>query len=131
MMNMDLETGIKKALKDIDRFKTSDCLDSIAIGQYAESTLTEPQRQATETHLHSCLYCLQQLNDMTAFLTYQEKRVSLAPRQEQMIQKLFPTEGKDRELKPALGDRLRGLFKITKYEKTLAREPNDTDMFNN
>ena len=67
-MNMDIESKIKDALKDIDSFKTADCLDVNTIGQYVEKKLTEPQLKAAESHLHTCLFCLKQLNDMTEIL---------------------------------------------------------------
>ena len=43
-MNMGLENKIKAALKDIEKFRTPDCLDVTTIGRYAENKLPEPQR---------------------------------------------------------------------------------------
>lgn len=89
-MSMDLEAKIKAALKEIDSFRTPDCLDDNTIGRYAENTLAEPQRQAADAHLHSCLYCLKQLNDMTELLHFQKKQVPLSPRLEARLKEMLP-----------------------------------------
>jgi S1-C subfamily serine protease len=89
-MNMELENKIKAALKDIDSFRTSDCLDDNTIGRYAENKLAEPQRQAAEAHLHTCLYCLKQLNDMTELLHYQKQQVLLSPRLASRLEEILP-----------------------------------------
>lgn len=70
---MELEKTIKEALSDIDSFKTEDCLDVETVGRYAESKLPEAERDAADAHLHSCLYCLKQLNDITELLYAQNK----------------------------------------------------------
>ena len=72
-MNMELENSIKAALADIDSFQTTDCLDADIIGRYAENKLDNPERESVEKHLHTCLYCLKQLNDMTALQHFQKQ----------------------------------------------------------
>lgn len=89
-MSMELENKIKEALKDIDGFRTPDCLDDNTIGRYAENTLAEPQQQAAEAHLHTCLYCLKQLNIMTELLHYQRQQVPLSPRLEVRLKEILP-----------------------------------------
>jgi len=89
-MSMDMETKIKEALKDIDRFRTPECLDDSTIGRYAESSLAEPQQQAVETHLRTCLYCLKQLNDMTELLHSQKQPVPLSTRLAARLKEILP-----------------------------------------
>lgn len=67
-MNMELENKIKSALADIDSFKTESCLDVNTVGLYAEGKLAGSQKESIENHLHACLYCLKQLNDMSVLL---------------------------------------------------------------
>jgi hypothetical protein len=87
---MDMETKIKEALKDIDHFRTPECLDDNTIGQYAESSLAEPQQQAAEAHLRTCLYCLKQLNVMTELLHFQKQPVPLSPRLAARLKEILP-----------------------------------------
>lgn len=89
-MNMELEGKIREALKDIDSFKTPDCLDINIIGRYAENKLAEPQQQAAEAHLHTCLYCLKQLNDITELLYYEKKQVPLSSKLASQLRAILP-----------------------------------------
>ena len=89
-MSMELENKIKTALADIDSFKTADCLDYDAISRYMENQLDKPGRESVEKHLHSCLYCLKQLNDLTA-LQYFQKQESLQQQRKQPSQANTPT----------------------------------------
>ncbi|MDR3490919.1 MAG: tetratricopeptide repeat protein [Gammaproteobacteria bacterium] len=57
----------------IDSFKTHECLDETTIGFYVECALSPIDRDKVEAHLHSCLYCLKQINDMTEMLHYQKQ----------------------------------------------------------
>jgi Flp pilus assembly protein TadD len=70
---MELENNIKAALADIESFRTTDCLDLDAIQCYSANKLDAPEREGVEQHLHTCLYCLKQLNDMTALQHYQKQ----------------------------------------------------------
>lgn len=54
------EAGIRDALKEIDKFRTPECLDAVSIGLFAEDRLTDEEKQRMEEHLLSCLYCLKQ-----------------------------------------------------------------------
>ena len=92
MINMDIESKIKDALKGIDSFRTPDCLDDNTIGSYAENKLAEPQRITTEAHLRTCLYCLKQLNDMTEQLHYQKHPAPLSPRLEALLSERTPVQ---------------------------------------
>lgn len=89
-MSMELENKIKEAVSDIDSFKTADCLDIDIIGHYAENKLNDPERERSEKHLHTCLYCLKQLNDMTALQHYQ-RQASLRQCMEQQSKSKAPT----------------------------------------
>jgi S1-C subfamily serine protease len=77
-MSMGLENKIKVALTDIDNFMTADCLDVDTVGLYVENKLPEPQKAKVEAHLHTCLYCLKQLNDMTEILHIQRKHATVS-----------------------------------------------------
>ena len=74
-MSMELESKLKDALRSIDSFKTSECLDDTTLGLYVESKLPAMDRKRVEVHLQSCLYCLKQLNNMTEMLHYQKQNV--------------------------------------------------------
>ena len=65
-MSMDLEKTIKRALADLDSFRTDACLDTETIVRYTEGDLSAAEKDQLELHLRSCLYCLKQLNDMAA-----------------------------------------------------------------
>ena len=84
-MSMELENKIKAALADIDSFQTADCLDIDIIGRYVENMMDDPEREAVEKHLRTCLYCLKQLNDMTALQHFQ-KQASINQHKEQQSQ---------------------------------------------
>ena len=89
-MSMDLETGIKAALQEIDAFKTPACLDAATLGRYVEGRLDDPERQAVEAHLHTCIYCLKQLNDTTELLHAARTPQKLSSKLERAIQELLP-----------------------------------------
>jgi hypothetical protein len=73
------ETEIKDALKEIDRFRTPECLDPALIGPFAEGTLSGEEKQRVENHLQKCLYCLKELNDMKEMLYYRAHPLRLSP----------------------------------------------------
>jgi S1-C subfamily serine protease len=87
---MELENKLKAALEDIDSFQTADCLDADIIGHYMDNKLNVPEREIVEKHLHTCLYCLKQLNDMTALQHFQNQ-ASIKQRKEQQLQTNEPT----------------------------------------
>jgi hypothetical protein len=84
------EAGIRDALKEIDKLKTPECLDSVSIGLFAEGRLTDEKKQRIEEHLLSCLYCLKQLNDMKELLHYQKHPVDLSPGLLERLRALYP-----------------------------------------
>jgi len=89
-MSMELEKNIKAALADIESFHTADCLDTDVIGRYTENELNDQEREVVEKHLHTCLYCLKQLNDMTALQHFQ-KQTAVKQHKVQQLQANFPT----------------------------------------
>lgn len=115
-MNMELEGKIGEALKDIDSFRTPDCLDDNTIGRYAENKLADPQRQVAEAHLHTCLYCLKQLNDMTELLHYQKHPVEQSSRLMARLNEILPKPESvppHENLPPSIIQRLKELFVFT------------------
>ena len=96
-MSMELESKIKAALADIDSFQTDDCLDTDLIGHYVENTLDDQGREAVEKHLHSCLYCLKQLNDMTALQHFQRQAVTKRHKEQQSLANVLTFVEKLRE----------------------------------
>ena len=111
--NMDIESGIKTALNSIESFRTPDCLDINTIGQYAEHKLSGPQLENAEEHLHACLYCLKQLNDMTELLYYDKHPLSVPRKLKARLLKLVPrgkaTQKKNKS-KISLFDKLKDLL---------------------
>jgi len=91
-MNMDPERKIKEALEDIESLRTADCLDATTLGRFVEKLLGERERQAAEAHLHTCLFCLKQLNDMTELLRYQKRRLPLPSALAERLQSLKPRQ---------------------------------------
>ena len=96
-MSMELESKIKAALADIDSFQTDDCLDTDIIGHYVENTMDDQGREAVEKHLHSCLYCLKQLNDMTALQHFQRQAVTKRHKEQQSLANVLTFVEKLRE----------------------------------
>jgi tetratricopeptide (TPR) repeat protein len=99
---MELENNMKAALADIDSFQTADCLDTEIIDLYVENRLDDSEREIVEKHLHTCLYCLKQLNDMTALLHFQ-KQAAVNQHKKQQSQTTAPS----------LAERLREFFNFT------------------
>ena len=113
MISMDMESQIKDAIKDIDRFRTPDCLDDNTIGRFAENKLAEPQRLTAETHLCTCLYCLKNLNDMTELLHAQAHPTQLSPRLEGLLSERVPAQNPSQTRGPSILQRVRALFSFT------------------
>jgi len=111
-MSMELESKLKDALKSIDRFKTSECLDDITLGLYVESKLPAMDRKQVEVHLHSCLYCLKQLNDMTEMLHYQLQHVQHSPKLSAIFEHLLNSNVP----KLSLLERLKEVFTFEKQQ---------------
>jgi len=91
-MNTSFEEKLKNMLQDIDSIKTPDCLDTNTIGFYAENRLSQEDKQKAEGHLHSCLYCLKQLNDMQELLYYERHKVTLSPKLLDKLRGLRPKQ---------------------------------------
>lgn len=110
-MSMDLETGIKAALKDIDKFRTPNCLDEVTLGRYVENKLDEPQHQAVEAHLHTCIYCLKQLNDMTELLHQAKQNAKLSPQLERRLKEMLPENNRAQQTNaPSFLDSIKSFF---------------------
>jgi S1-C subfamily serine protease len=116
-MNMDLERKIKEALADIESLRSADCLDSTTLGRYCEKTLDKCESQAVEVHLHTCLFCLKQLNDITELLHYQKQRVPLSSHLAEHLRSLKPGQEKQQEKSTATFlQRLKGFFTFTQRQ---------------
>jgi tetratricopeptide (TPR) repeat protein len=89
-MERSVEDKIRDALKQIDDFRTPDCLDTVTLGRFAEKTLDEKEMVEAEAHLHACLYCLKRLNDMAEMLHYQKQKVPLPRMLAEQLRKLKP-----------------------------------------
>jgi S1-C subfamily serine protease len=111
MKDMDLETVLKDALKDIESFRTPDCLDVPVIGQYAEKKLDSAQSAKVEEHLHTCLYCLKQLNDMTEMLHYEKHPEPLSPQLRQRLQEVIHL--KPASQRPSFWEKLKELLSFS------------------
>ena len=88
------ETEIKNALKEIDRFRTPECLDPTLIGSFAEDKLSGEEKQRVEDHLAMCLYCLKQLNDMKELLHYRAHPAKLSRELSRRLRALYQTAEK-------------------------------------
>jgi S1-C subfamily serine protease len=89
-MGRSPEEKIRDALSRIDDFRTSDCLDPATLGRFAEKSLGVQEMAEAETHLHVCLYCLKQLNDMAEMLYYQKQKAPLSRRLVERLNELKP-----------------------------------------
>ena len=83
------EAGIKDVLKEIGKLRTSECLDTVSIGMFAEGRLTDEEGKRAEEHLRTCLYCIRQLNDMKELLYYQKHPVALSPGLSERLRVLY------------------------------------------
>jgi tetratricopeptide (TPR) repeat protein len=115
-MDMEPEHTIKEALGNIEGLRTADCLDATILGRFAEKTLGEHEKQAAEAHLHTCLFCLKQLNDMTELLHYRKQRVPLPSHLAERLRSLKPgREEKQEESAASAGflQKLKEFFTFT------------------
>jgi hypothetical protein len=74
-MDTSLDTKIREALQELDSLKSPDCLDDVVLGNYADNKVIDEERRWSEAHMHSCLYCLNRLNEMKELLYYQQHPV--------------------------------------------------------
>ena len=88
------EAEMKSALKEIDRFRTPECLGPALIGSFAEDKLSEEEKQRAEDHLATCLYCLKQLNDMEEMLYCRAHPAHLSPGLSRQLKALYRTARK-------------------------------------
>ena len=124
-MDTSLDTKIREALQELDSLKSTDCLDDVVLGNYADNKVTDEERHQSEAHLHSCLYCLNRLNEMKELLYYQQHPVpvpdELVDRLQSLIslQKLQSEQVADAPVK-SFGHRLRQLlaFPVTEWRYT-------------
>ena len=75
-------------LEELGSHKTPHCLSVSAVGQYIEHTLPSEERDAAETHLQSCLYCLNQLVELRELLFLEKKADPLPPHLENSLRRL-------------------------------------------
>lgn len=75
-----IDQKIKNALMNIERLKTPECPEFNTIGQYIEGKISEGERIKLQKHIESCLFCVQQVNEVEEVLHYQKKDVLLSPR---------------------------------------------------
>lgn len=79
------ESKIKDALKGLNKVNTPSCLDTNTIGLYFEGKLSEGEKERCKKHIESCLYCVEQLNEMERLLYYHDQEASISP---QLIDRL-------------------------------------------
>ena len=92
------ETELKNTLKEIDSFRTPECLDEEIIGSYAEQNLPEEEKERAEAHLQECLYCLKRLNDAKEMLYWRAHPAQLSPELGSRLKGLLrPAEKKSKE----------------------------------
>ncbi|MCL2760382.1 MAG: tetratricopeptide repeat protein [Desulfuromonadales bacterium] len=116
-MDRIVEEKIKDALKQIDSLKTPDCLNVATIGRFAEKKLEETEMIKAEAHLHTCLYCLKQLNDMTELLYYQKNIEPLSPRLAERLRNLQPGRNKqENNNKPTFLQKLKEFFSSRQWQ---------------
>lgn len=72
-MDMSFESKLQKALRNAEALKTPTCPDTATIGLYIEDKLTKAEAVRIETHISSCLYCLDQASELKELLYYQRK----------------------------------------------------------
>ncbi len=78
-MEAPVEKIDAEILKDIEKRKTPKCLNVDTLGEYIEHTLPSEEWDRVENHLHSCLYCLNQLVELRELL-FLEKNAEPLPR---------------------------------------------------
>lgn len=81
-------------MKEIDRLRTPECLDTASVGSFAENAMPEEERRRAEDHIHTCLYCLKRLNDMNELLHYRKHPVRLSPELTERLRTLCPNAEK-------------------------------------
>jgi hypothetical protein len=91
------DAKIRDALKEIDRLRTPECLDTISIGLFAEGRLTGEEKERMEEHLLSCLHCLKQLNNMKEMLYYQRHPATLSPGPVKRLKAMYKDEQSEDE----------------------------------
>lgn len=89
-MDTYFESKLKSVLKNTDSLKTPSCFDTVVIGLYIEEKLSKEERKNVEEHIKSCLFCLNQLNEMKELLYYQSKEVPIPHHLMEKLKDLYP-----------------------------------------
>jgi tetratricopeptide (TPR) repeat protein len=91
-----METPVEKIaadlLKDIDKRETQECLSIDSLGEYIEQTLPSEEWDRVESHLRSCLYCLNQLVELRELLFLEENAEPLPKSLERKLRRLAAQE---------------------------------------
>ena len=112
-MDTSLDMTIREALHELDRLKSPDCLDDAALGCYAENQVTDEERRQCETHLHTCLYCLDRFTNLQELRYYQEHPLPVPDELLARLQSVIPPQeqaGKSDPSVMSFGQRLRRLL---------------------
>jgi hypothetical protein len=88
-MDTSFESKLKEALKSTENLKTPACLDDTTIGLYIDGKLSAPDEKKVETHISSCLYCLDRVSELRELLYYQEKWTPTPYRLISKLEKLY------------------------------------------
>jgi hypothetical protein len=83
------EERMRTALEEIETLKTSECLDPVSIGLFAEGRLSVEEKRRAEKHLLTCLYCIKQLNDMREMLYYERHPTGISQKLVERLEALY------------------------------------------
>ena len=115
-MALSIEELASDLFKDVEKRKKPDCLGIDILGAYIERTLPSEEWDKVESHLRSCLYCLNELVELRELL-FLEKNAEPLPRALQ-TKLLRVVTGKPEKptlaMIGSLGDRLRSALEIVR-----------------
>ena len=85
----NLKAKIADAFKNFDDLKTPACLDVKTLGLFAENKLQDKETTETESHIQSCLYCLDRLTEMKELLHMAAEAEPVSPELDKKLSALF------------------------------------------
>lgn len=90
----ELKPKIADTFKNFADLKTPACLDAKALGLFAENRLADDEAAKAESHIQSCLHCLDQLTEMKELLHLAAEVEPVSPELDKKLSALFARQKK-------------------------------------
>ncbi len=90
----ELKPKIADAFKNFDDLKTPACLNAKTLGLFAENKLPDDESEKAESHIQSCLHCLNNLTEMKELLHLAAEAEPVSPELDKKLSSLFSKQKK-------------------------------------